>query len=92
MKIEKPFSLAIAAAATGCALGLLPTLQAGISALHDLSKVSVSDVYWDMGYAAIFALSVGVAIVTWINATSGESEAKALLEEIKKRPMLPMAR
>jgi hypothetical protein len=86
--IEKPFSLAIAAATTGCALGMTPLVNGALAAVHDLSKTTNDSMLWYLIYAMIFALSVGISIIAWINAWCGRGDARKMLEELKQRPKI----
>lgn len=89
--MEKPFSLAVAAATTGCALGMTPLVNGAIAAVHDLSKTTNDGMLWYLIYAMIFALSVGISVIAWINAWCGKSDARKLLNEIKQRPKIPLS-
>jgi hypothetical protein len=91
VRVERPFSLAVAAATTGYALGVVPLLYDAIHALDDLSKVTANDMVWHIVYCMTFALSVGISVITWGNAFRGKSDARNLLVEIKRRPQTPMA-
>lgn len=90
-RIKKPFSLAVASATTGCALGMAPLVNGAINAVHDLSKTTNDGMLWYLIYAMIFALSSGISIIAWINAWCGRSDARRLLDEIKKRPKIPLS-
>ena len=91
MHIERPFSLALASAATGYALGVLPLLRDAYRAINDLSKTSPDELFWHGVYCMTFALAVGISIITWGNAFKGKSDATKLLEEIKRRPRNPVS-
>lgn len=91
MQIEKPYSLAIASATTGFALGLLPLVQAAFASASDPTKVKSVDMTWNLIYVILFAASVGISVIAWINSFKGKSEATKLLEEIRSRPSGPMS-
>jgi len=90
-RIKKPFSLAVASATTGCALGMAPLVNGALNAVHDLSKTTNDGMLWYLIYAMIFALSTGISIIAWINAWCGRSDARKLLNEIKQRPKIPLS-
>ena len=66
-------------------------MQTEIQTFADPSKLKYDDVVWDVVYFSVAALSLGISVVTWFNAFRGKSDAKKLIEEIKKRPSLPVA-
>jgi hypothetical protein len=89
--IKKPFSLAVASATTGCALGMIPLVIGALNAVHDLSKTTNDGMLWYLIYAMIFALSSGISMFAWINVWCGRSDARRLLDEIKKRPEIVLS-
>jgi uncharacterized membrane protein YbhN (UPF0104 family) len=91
MKIERPYSLAIATTTFGAFLGLLPTVAAAARAMQSPASLSAADLAWHVVYCCIFAILFAVAVATGIYAWRGTTDARKLLEEIKSRPSRPLA-
>jgi hypothetical protein len=89
--LVKPISLAVASATTGCALGMIPLVHSALVAVSDLSKVTNDAMLWYLIYAMIFALSSGLAIIAWINTWRGRRDARHLLQQIRRRPEIPLS-
>jgi hypothetical protein len=89
--LVRPVSLAVASATTGCALGMIPLVHGALDAVGDLSKVSNDAMLWYLIYAMIFALCSGISIIAWINVVRGRTDARKLLQQIRRRPKIPLS-
>jgi hypothetical protein len=70
---------------------MIPLVIGALNAVHDLSKTTNDGMLWYLIYAMIFALSSGISMIAWINAWCGRSDARRLLDEIKKRPEIVLS-
>jgi hypothetical protein len=89
--LVRPVSLAVAAATTGCALGMIPLVRGAFDAVSNLSNTTNDAMLWYLIYAMIFALSSGVSIIAWINVFRGRRDAQQLMYEIRQRPNIPLS-